>query len=88
MYKCFDRYIERLHEIITPNSPNSIYYIDGGMLLHKVIWQPSSTFRDIYNQYENYIMSKYGRRVHVIFDGYEDQLSTKNQIFCLRIIWC
>lgn len=55
------------------------YFIDGGFLLHKVVWQPNSTYEQIYDQYAKYISAHYGRACHIIFDGYSDQLSTKIQ---------
>lgn len=73
----------------------SIYYVDGGLLLHRVVWQPAATYADIYSQYEKYLSSHYGRGTHIIFDGYSNRLSTKDQeqnhhlvqMFCLKIIW-
>ena len=53
--------------------------IDGGALLFQVSWLPNSMYNDISNQYTDYILRKHGegKTITVIFDGYDDPLSTK-----------
>ena len=53
--------------------------LDGGALLYQVQWFPHSTYNDIAEQYTKYILGKYGNGedISVIFDGYDDPLSTK-----------
>jgi 5'-3' exonuclease len=48
----------------------SMVVIDGGYLLHKVIWNRSSTFGGICQGYVKYVQRHYGTNVMVIFDGY------------------
>ncbi|KAB0797138.1 hypothetical protein PPYR_08132 [Photinus pyralis] len=69
LYKLFDK----LHPPLLQN-PNSIthYVIDGGHLLHKVVWQNPAIFSDVFSQYYNYIKYHYGQSVTVVFDGYEE----------------
>lgn len=49
---------------------NCFYVIDGGMLLHKITWRLHQKFSEICDSYIQYIQSKYGRNVIVVFDGY------------------
>lgn len=46
-------------------------------MLHKVVWQPNKTFGEIYDQYDQYLSSHYGRRSYIIFVGYENRLTSK-----------
>jgi hypothetical protein len=52
------------------------YVVDGGYMLHKVRWHAPSDLCDILALYHNYL-SKFGHGVTVVFDGYEEELSTK-----------
>ena len=56
---------------------NSIYVIDGGYLLHKVIWSTPSSYGDISQMYITYVLKHYGVGTTVVFDGYSDVISTK-----------
>lgn len=51
--------------------------LDGGALLHRVIWPKGKTYDEICNIYVEYVLPKYGRAT-VVFDGYLDQPSTKD----------
>ena len=55
--------------------------VDGGALLHKVIWPSNGTYGEVISQYDGYLNRKYGnyRTVCVVFDGYLHDMSTKNQ---------
>ena len=44
--------------------------LDGGSLLHRIVWNRGSTFESILNAYTNYVNCKYGKPV-VVFDGYQ-----------------
>ena len=46
------------------------FVLDGGSLLHRIIWNRGSTFESILNAYTNYVNRKYGKPV-VVFDGYQ-----------------
>lgn len=53
-----------------------VYVIDGGMLLHKVLWQIGQKFSAICQSYVQYLKRNYASNIHVVFDGYI-QNSTK-----------
>lgn len=56
--------------------PNPVFIIDGGHLLHRVVWLYPATFGEVCEQYVTYVLRKYGK-CHIVFDGYEFSLSTK-----------
>lgn len=66
-FECVNIYIE---------SANAIYIIDGGYLLHRVVWDRENTFEDILDKYLQYFRRHFGHNVTIIFDGYTDY--TKN----------
>ena len=56
--------------------------IDGGALLHKVIWLPKSTYGDVVEQYVNFVKIRYGGKyttICIVFDGYVDHFSNKSE---------
>ena len=63
-------------EIIEPIG-QSQYVLDGGSLLHRILWQRGTTYSDICEQYTNYLTRKYGKAI-IVFDGYENDMSTKD----------
>ncbi|GBO42542.1 hypothetical protein AVEN_196050-1 [Araneus ventricosus] len=54
--------------------------VDGGHLLHKIVWRQQATFGAIADRYVQYLNNKYGQDIAVIFDGFpdDDKKSTKN----------
>ncbi|GBM42942.1 hypothetical protein AVEN_140823-1 [Araneus ventricosus] len=54
------------------NAETSVYIIDGGYLLHRVIWNRCSTFSSICDNYVTYVRTKYKSTALVIFDGYSE----------------
>ncbi|GBO15290.1 hypothetical protein AVEN_162314-1 [Araneus ventricosus] len=54
------------------NAETSVYIIDGGHLLHRVIWKRCSTFSSICDNYVTYVRTKYKSTALVIFDGYPE----------------
>ncbi|GBM84067.1 hypothetical protein AVEN_157682-1 [Araneus ventricosus] len=54
------------------NAESSVYIIDGGYLLHRVLWNRGSTFSSIYDNYVTYVRTKYKSTALVIFDGYPE----------------
>ncbi|GBO09052.1 hypothetical protein AVEN_210144-1 [Araneus ventricosus] len=54
--------------------------VDGGHLLHKILWRQQATFGVISERYVQYLNNKYGQDIAVIFDGFpdDDKKSTKN----------
>lgn len=55
---------------------NEIYVLDGGYLLHHIVWPKLQTFGYIFNLYYNHLR-KYKQETIVVFDGYENA-STKD----------
>lgn len=56
------------------NQLTNIYYVlDGGLLLHTVIWTKKTTFRQIFDQYVDYVGRHYPLSdCMIVFDGYPD----------------
>lgn len=59
---------------------NNFVVVDGGHLLHKVVWSRNINFKSIGEGYVKYLRSHYGENVSVVFDGYpsDSNTSTKN----------
>lgn len=68
----------KANEISNEKSKGECIIVDGGHLLHRVVWQRPATFRTICEQYTRYVLTHFGKCT-VIFDGYEQQLSTKDE---------
>lgn len=69
-----------LYELCTPVDENSfaetdsrLYVIDGGFLLHKVIWQKGLSISRICDIYIAYVKKHFNPNATVIFDGYGNQ---------------
>ncbi|GBN19558.1 hypothetical protein AVEN_37397-1 [Araneus ventricosus] len=54
------------------NAESGVYIIDGGYLLHRVIWKRSSTFSSICDNYVTYVCTEYKSTALVIFYGYPE----------------
>ena len=48
----------------------AVYTIDGGHLLHRVVWQQPATYGQNCEQYKQYTTKRYGC-ARVVFDGYD-----------------
>lgn len=48
------------------------YIIDGGFLLHKVVWRKGAYFSFICQQYVDYVKKYYKGEVTIVFDGYSE----------------
>lgn len=57
------------------NFDNAVYVIDGGFLLHRVIWQTRKTFSSIITKYVEYVKRYYKRGAIIVFDGYPDDIT-------------
>jgi hypothetical protein len=53
------------------------YVIDGGSLLHHLLWPHDSTYNTVFSLGVQYVTRKYGQAT-IVFDGYEDGPSTKD----------
>ena len=54
------------------------YIIDGGCLLHRVVWNQTGTYSDVAKQYLNFVIKHYGQTCTVVFDGYASGPSIKD----------
>lgn len=52
--------------------------VDGGYLLHKVVWHRNHSVRDIVVGYVSYVLNNFGKNVAVVFDGYPEDAAMKN----------
>ena len=52
------------------------YVVDGGHLLHAIIWSKPATYKDICEAYRDFVIQY--RNVTVVFDGYDGPPSTKS----------
>ena len=59
--------------------------VDGGSLLHKVVWQSGSKIKEIVSQYQKFVNNNYGESI-VVFGGYENALSTKDHEHLRRLM--
>lgn len=66
-------------EDVMPEGPH-FFVVDGGHLLHKIVWKRELPFGAIAENYVQYLRNHYGQNVVVIFDAYPDadKKSTKN----------
>lgn len=53
-------------------SDGVVYVVDGGFLLHKVIWQKNDTVEEIMNKYLRYVEKHYAVSSYIVFDGYPE----------------
>ncbi|GBN08695.1 hypothetical protein AVEN_73491-1 [Araneus ventricosus] len=58
--------------------------VDGGHLLHKIVWRKQATFGAIADRYVQYLNNKYGQDIAVIFYGYPDD-DKNSTINCERL---
>lgn len=45
------------------------FVIDGGYLLHKVVWPKTCTFQEVFEVYESFIVKHYSSDATIVFDG-------------------
>ena len=58
------------------DTTNAVYIIDGGYLLHHIVWDQWEIFSVIFEKYVRYLRRHYGHRLAVVFDGYGDSKKT------------
>ena len=65
--------------VTPPGVSSAVTIIDGGHLLHVVVWPTPLNYRDDIALYMQYVITHYGRgRIVVVFDGYGETLTTKS----------
>jgi len=72
----WDQVNKDCHDVSCPQG--SEYVLDGGALIHRVPWSNGQTYVDVCNKYVQYVRSRYPGRVTIVFDGYDDNPSTKD----------
>lgn len=60
-----------------PNNLKNV--VDGGYLLHVVVWPKPATYETILNLYCDYVVKHFGKNCIVVFDGYADSPTTKGE---------
>ncbi|GBN46892.1 hypothetical protein AVEN_77177-1 [Araneus ventricosus] len=68
----FYNIIDTVPERPVGNTDNLYFVLDGGSLIHRVVWPKQETFDDVYTIYRSYIKRHYGDEVRVVFDGYTE----------------
>lgn len=79
--------LKEFDALTTPTSSteqNAIYVIDGGFLLHKVLWQKPATFNQICDQYVNYVKHVYGQDCVIVFLMDTIQIIFQQRMLCNR----
>ncbi|KAJ8686053.1 hypothetical protein QAD02_021846 [Eretmocerus hayati] len=61
-----------------PNIPGLKYVIDGGFLLHRVVWSSNELTDDVLKKYVNYVAFNYSQGSTIVFDGYPTVLSARH----------
>lgn len=76
---------EIFKSVLTSESPESdignatdcAFVVDGGFLLHRVVWPRIATYEQLYEVYVSYVLRHYGASCTVVFDGYDETNNTK-----------
>ena len=76
-----------IHESQREPSEDVQYLLDGGALLHRQPWPQGSIYDDVCHMYVNHVQQRYCTDVPV-FDGYTNELSTKDAIHLIRAGTC
>lgn len=77
----------RLDKNIIPGI-NAFTVVDGGYLLHKVIWHRNDTVRDIVAGYVSYVLNHFGKNTAVVFDGYPENAALRSTKSAERLRRC
>lgn len=56
-----------------------VYVLDGGNILHSMNWPKPATYGQIIDFYISYVQTFYGTGSVIVFDGYPNYPTTKNQ---------
>lgn len=77
-----------LYKAFTPteqaNLQGCVYVIDGGYLLHRVVWSRGQSFSSICESYVSFVKSKYKDSAVVVFDGYPQEDSCRGTKYTER----
>lgn len=56
---------------------DTVYVVDGGFLMHRVVWHQQELFSTILDRYAEYVRKHYKETAIIIFDGYPENLDDK-----------
>lgn len=73
LYKAFSP----VNEPLQPDN-NILYVLDGGSLLHRMVWHRNDSYEQICMNYIQYIRRHYGDNATVVFDGYPTDAASRN----------
>ena len=76
-----------IHESQQEPSEDVPYFRDGGTLLHRLPWPQGSIHDGVCQMYVSHVKQRYGTPV-LVFDGYTNELSTKDAIHVIRTGTC
>ena len=61
----------------SPEIDSCIYVLDGGHILHSIVWPRPATYQEVIINYTSHVISRYGGNCVVVFDGYPVYPTTK-----------
>lgn len=61
-----------------------IFVIDGGYLLHRVVWHSGQSFLNICGSYVSFVQNNYKSNAVIVFDGYPDNIDGKSTKYAER----
>ena len=56
---------------------DTVYVVDGGFLIHRVVWHQHECFTAIIDRYAEYVKKHYKETAIIVFDGYPEKLEEK-----------
>ena len=76
-----------LYEVFSPLcdsgiAGDTIYVVDGGFLIHRVVWQQQEIFSAILDRYVENIKKHYKESAINVFDGRPENLAKKKYEMC------
>ena len=73
---------KQVPDMPSPATPAQ-YVLDGGALLHRILWPSGEKFDSICSRYDQYVWDKY-RSPIIVFDGYQNGPSTEDNTHSRR----
>ena len=55
-----------------------MHVLDGGSLIHRMVWHRNDSYKQIYMNYVQYIRTHYDNNLTVVFDGYPTDKACRN----------
>ena len=55
-----------------------MHVLDGGSLIHRMVWHRNDSYEQICMNYVQYIRRHYGNNSTVVFDGYPTDAASRN----------